>query len=389
MKKKIVILGSTGSIGNSTLKSILKDKSFNVKALSTNSNVKELLKQAIKYKVKDAIIENRIIYEKYKKQFKKKNINLHLSLKCLDKIIKKKVDFCVNAITGIDGLYPSLTMIPLSKNFLIANKESIICGWDLISDKLSKYKTNFIPLDSEHFSIWELLKSEDNKNVEKVILTASGGPFLNKPKHILKNVKPEFALNHPKWKMGKKISIDSSTMMNKIFEIIEAKKIFNLSKKKISILIHPDSFIHAIIYFKGNLIKILAHNTNMQIPISNALGIKNKSTNKLIDKELLKLNNIIFKKPTKNNFPLLSIIKLIPDKSSYFETILITLNDYLVQQYLDRKINYLSLQLNVINLLKRPYFKKYYKLKPKNIYDIKKIINMTKNYISKNLKHYE
>ena len=127
----------------------------------------------------------------------------------------------------------------------------------------------------------------------------------------------------------------------------------------------------------------------MQIPISNALGIKNRSTNELIDKELLKLNNIIFKKPTKNNFPLLSIVKLIPEKSSYFETILITLNDYLVQQYLERKINYISLQLNVINLLKKPYFRKYYKLKPKNIYDIKKIINMTKNYISKNLKHYE
>ena len=136
MKKKIVILGSTGSIGNSTLKSILKDKSFNVKALSSNSNVKKLLKQAVKYKVKDAIIEKKIIYQKYKKEFKKKNINLHLSLKCLNKIIKKKVDFCVNAITGIDGLYPTLKIIKYAKTIAIANKESLICGWGLINKEL-------------------------------------------------------------------------------------------------------------------------------------------------------------------------------------------------------------------------------------------------------------
>ena len=389
MKKNIVVLGSTGSIGNSTLNSILKDKNFKLKVITSNTNIRKLLRQAIKFNVKIAIIENKILYNQYKDEFKKNNINLHLGLKKLSKVIKKKIDFCVNAISGVDGLQPSLIMIPLSKNFLTANKESIICGWDLILKKINIHKTNFIPLDSEHFSIRELIKNENKKNIEKVVLTASGGPFLNVSTKKLINIKPSIALKHPKWKMGKKITIDSATMMNKILEFIEAKKIFNLEKEKISILIHPQSLIHAIIYFKGDLIKILAHDTKMVIPISNALGIKNKTHTKFIDKQILKLNDLTFKKPNIKNFPLLSIIKLIPKKNSYFETILITLNDILVRKYLDGEINYLSLQLNLLNLLKKPYFFKYYKLKPKNIYDIKKIISITKNYANTNIKKYK
>ena len=271
----------------------------------------------------------------------------------------------------------------------MANKEAIICGWEFISKKIKISKTNFIPLDSEHFSIWSLLKKEDINSVEKVVLTASGGPFLNKSEKKLKNIKPELALNHPNWKMGKKISIDSSNMMNKIFEYIEAKKIFNLKKKNLSILIHPESYVHAIIYFKGNLIKLLAHDTNMTVPISNALGIKRNTNKKLLNKNLIKLNNLNFKLPKKNKFPLLSIIKLVPEKPSYFEIILTTLNDVLVKKYLEGDINYLSLQLNILKFIKKPYFKKYYKLKPKNLYDIKKIINMTKKNIEANYKHYE
>ena len=185
--------------------------------------------------------------------------------------------------------------------------------------------------------------------------------------------------------MGKKISIDSSTLMNKIFEYIEAKKIFNLKKKNISIIIHPSSFVHAIVFFEGNLIKILAHNSNMSIPISNALGIKNKINKKFISSSFSKLNNLKFISPQKKKFPVLSIIDLIPEDETYFETILITLNDTLVKMYLDRQIKYLSIQQNLLNFIKKPYFKKFYKLKPKNIYDIKKTIMITKKYLKDNL----
>ena len=189
--------------------------------------------------------------------------------------------------------------------------------------------------------------------------------------------------------MGRKISIDSSTMMNKVFELIEAIKIFNINKNKISIIIHPTSYIHAIIFFKGGIIKLLAHDTSMKIPISNAIGIKNETNKNIIQQQLLKLNNLKFLKPNLKKFPLLKLIKLIPKQETLFETVLITMNDSLVAKYLNNQINYVSIQSNIINLIKKPYFKKFYKLKPKNIYDIKKTIKITKNYLNKNLKIYE
>ena len=389
MKKNIIILGSTGSIGKTSLSAINNNKNYKVCLLSTRSNVKKLYKQALQYDVKKVIIEDKISFNRYKNNFKKKKINVYLGHDNLNKIFKKKIDFCINSISGIEGLFPTLKIIPLTKNILIANKESIICGWDLIQKNLQKYKTNFIPIDSEHFSIWNLIKNEEKENIEKVILTASGGPFFKKKIKNISNIKPNEATRHPKWKMGKKISIDSSTMMNKIFEFIEAKKIFNLSNKEIDILIHPNSFVHAIIYFKGNLIKFLAHDTSMKIPISNALGIKDRINKNSISNKLKYLNDLNFETPKIKTFPLLKILKLIPNKSSYFETILITLNDELVFKYLKGKINYISIQLNLLKLIKKPYFKRFYKLKPKNIYDIKNMIMITKSYLNKNLKYYE
>ena len=364
------------------------ERNFKIKLLSTNKNIKKLYQQAKKFNVKDVIINDKKIYLKNKKFFKKKKINSYYGFKNINKIIKKKLNYSINSISGIDGLEPTLELIPHTKNILIANKESIICGWNIISKKLKYYKTNFIPLDSEHYSISELIKNEPLNTIDKIILTASGGPFLNKSFENLSNIKPKNALKHPKWKMGKKISIDSSTMMNKIFEFIEAKKIFNLKNKDIRIVIHPDSFIHAVVFFKGGLIKLLAHETNMQIPISNALGIK-KTKIKNIKKYIINLNNSKFDLPNNEKFPLLNLIKLIPDRTSYFETILTTLNDNLVDKYLNGHINYKSIHKNLLILIKKPFFKKYYKLKPMNIYDINNIIMITKKYLNQNLKYYE
>ena len=188
--------------------------------------------------------------------------------------------------------------------------------------------------------------------------------------------------------MGKKISIDSSTMMNKVLEFIEAKKIFNVKKKQISIIIHPSSYIHAIVYFKSDIIKLLAHDTKMSIPISNALGITKTKFKNDYFLDLKNFNNLNFSVPSNKQFPLLSLIDLLPDETSYFETILISINDILVSKFLDGSINYLSLKKNLMNLIKSPYFKKYYKLKPKNIYDIKNMIDITKKYLELNLKYY-
>ena len=384
MIKKIVILGSTGSIGSSTLSILKKQKNFKVKLLTANRNITKVYKQACQFKVKDVIIEDKLKYLKFKNKFKKRKIKLHLGLSNLKKISNFKIDYSVNAISGLNGLGPTLDIIPKSKNMLIANKESIICGWNLISNKLKKYNTKFIPIDSEHFSIWKLIENEKHLNIEKIILTASGGPFLNLPKKKYHYAKPSLALKHPNWKMGKKISIDSSTMMNKIFEFIEAKKIFKLKKKNISILIHPSSYVHAIVFFKGHLIKFLAHDTKMTIPIANALEIKKDFNGKSIKSNINKINNLQFDYPKKKNFPLLSVLNLVPKNDSYFETILITINDILVDKYLKNQINYGSIHLYLLKFLKNKYFKKYYKLKPKSIYDIKKMKMITQKYLKQN-----
>ena len=177
----------------------------------------------------------------------------------------------MSSIIGLDGLYPTLNIIKYTKTIAIANKEAIICGWNLIKKKLNLYKTKFLPVDSEHFSIWKILKSQKIENIDQIFITASGGPFLNKSINQIKNVKVSAALKHPNWKMGKKISIDSATMMNKVFEVVETKNIFSVSYKKISILIHPKSYIHAIVKFNDGTSQFLTHEPSMKIPIFNTL----------------------------------------------------------------------------------------------------------------------
>ena len=268
MKKKIVILGSTGSIGKSTVQIIKNNlKDFDVIAISTNKNIKEIYKQAKQIKVKNIIISDEKSFLKFKKQFNEKKIRVfrnHLEFK---KILKKKVDYTMCSISGLEGLIPTLDAIKYSKTVGIANKETIICGWSLIEKELNKNKTNFIPIDSEHFSIWSLIKNENKSNIDQIFITGSGGPFLNKPIKKINYAKASKAIKHPNWSMGKKISVDSATMMNKVFEVIEAQKIFNIDKNKFHILIHPKSYIHAIVKFKKGIIKFLAHDTDMKIPI--------------------------------------------------------------------------------------------------------------------------
>ena len=387
MPKNLYLLGSTGSIGRSTLKVIEKNKTdFKIKLLTTNSNVKKIYNQALKFNVKTVVIYDKTKYFKNIKNFKKAKIKVFFTIDEALKNIKKKIFLTINAISGIDGLEPSLKIIPYTNNLAIANKESIICGWNLINKELKKNKTNFIPLDSEHFSIWKLLKSENINNVNTIFLTASGGPFLNKKLENIKNIKPKYALDHPNWKMGKKISIDSATMMNKIFEVIEAMKIFNLELNKFKILIHPKSYVHSIIHFNNGLTKILAHETTMEIPIINAL-YSNNETFQFNDKnfDFIKLNNLNLIKPSIKEFPLLKILNN-KINNTYFEIILVSLNDELVKRYLENKISYISIHKLILKLLKKPYFSKYYKLRPNNINEIKNMVNIVKKYLNNYLK---
>ena len=389
MVKNIIILGSTGSIGMSTLNIIRKDKKkFKVRLLTTNKNINKIYKQAIEFKVKKIVIFDNDSYQKSLKKFKKKNIEVFLTIKDALNKNNKKLYLIVNAISGIDGLEPSIHSIKHTKNFAIANKESIICGWDFIEKELKKNNTNFIPLDSEHFSIWSLLKGEKHNNIKKIYLTASGGPFLNKDLNKLKNIKPKHALNHPNWKMGKKISIDSATMMNKIFEVIEAVKIFNLDPNKFEILIHPKSYIHAIVHFNKGLTKFLSHDTTMEIPIANSLYSINDNYNFNSNFNFDKLNGLNFIKPKIKKFPLLKILNY-KFENTYFEIILVSINDKLVRNYLESKISYISIHKIMLKLLKKNYFVRYYKSKPRNIEDVKLMVVKVNQYLEKYLKNHE
>ena len=287
MKKKIAILGSTGSIGKSTLEIIKKDKkNFDVVLLSTNKNIPELLKQQKIFKPKYLIINDFKSFIKFKKKNKSK-IKVFNDYNFIKKIFKKKIDYTMCSISGFDGLKPILDIIPFTKIVAIANKESLICGWNLLHAKIKRYNTKFIPVDSEHFSIWSLIKNA-SEDIDKIYITASGGPFLNKKANDLKKIKPEAAIKHPNWKMGKKISIDSATLINKVFEVIEAKKIFNLNLNQFEILLHPDSYVHAIVKFKNGLTKILIHDTDMKIPIFNSIYFNEKKEYTVsIDNDLL------------------------------------------------------------------------------------------------------
>ena len=378
MKKVIAILGSTGSIGKNTLDLIEKDnKNFKIHLLSTNTNFKSIFNQAKKFKVKNIIIHNPEVFRKKKDFFKKNKINVFENISEYIKNNKKiNLDYVMVAITGLAGLAPTIQIINRTKKIAIANKEAIICGWNLISNQLKKHNVRFVPVDSEHFSIWSLLDKniQISKQIDKIFITASGGPFYNLPLKKLKNIKPSQATNHPNWKMGKKISVDSSTLMNKVFEIIEAKNIFDISYNKIKILIHPKSYLHALIKFNNGISKLLIHDTSMKIPIFNTLYDLEKSF-KVKEINLNKLNDLNLSYVNKNKFPMINILNYLPNKISLFETVIVSANDELVNLYLKNKIKYTDISRILIKTLKNHEFRKYKLIKPKNINQIEKLNN--------------
>ena len=375
MKKKIVLLGSTGSIGKSFLNILKKDvNNCEILLLSVNSNIKELLKQLKIFTVKNIIVTNKKSYLEIKKKLKNKKINIYNNYDLLNKIFKKqKADYILNAISGLEGLNPTLKTIKFTKNIAIANKESIICGWTLIQKELKKFKVKFIPVDSEHFSIWSLIDDAKNTNIEKVFITASGGPFNKFPLNKFNEITIKKALKHPNWKMGKKISIDSATLMNKVFEVIEAKKIFNYKYSQLKILIHPNSYVHAIVKFNNGLIKMLMHDTNMRIPIFNSFyrNYEKKISTKNIDFDIL--NNLNFANVDLIKFPVVNILKKMPNKDSLFETVLVSANDKLVDLFLNKKITFNQISTLLFKIIKMKEFSKFKKLKAKNIDEIIKL----------------
>ena len=382
MKKTISILGSTGSIGLNTLSIIDKKKNnFKVELLSANKNFNLICKQIKKYAPNLYVINDKLTFLKIKKKFKFKKTKILNNFNQIYK--KKKSDIVVAAIPGIEGLEPTVKMIKFSKKVLIANKESIICGWNLIKKMSLKYRTKLVPVDSEHYSIQKLLESHSLNEIDKIFITASGGPFLKLNKNQFKKIKVEDALKHPKWKMGKKISIDSSTLMNKILELIEAHKLFKIPNNKLEIIIHPESLVHAIIKLKNGLIKFIYHETSMIIPLANAIfdeklnisdfyKVRNIDNNKKIIKDLS------FQKVNKNKFPIVKIVKKINEFPST-AIIINAVNEVLVDQFLKKKIPFLAINKIILSFLKNRNYRKYAIRTSKNINQINNIDTWARN----------
>ena len=371
--KKIAIFGSTGSIGSSLLKIIKDDKkNFKIELLTANKNYKKLIKQAKFFKVKNIVLTDYNSFLIATKLLKNTKVKVFKNFDSLNKIFNtnNKIDYSMCVSTGFQGLKPPLEIIKFTKTIALANKESIICGWNLIKKDLEKYKTYFIPVDSEHFSIWSLLDFNKKNNFEKIYITASGGPFRKLPIKKFKNISIKDALKHPNWLMGEKITIDSATMMNKVFEIIEAKKIFDLNYNQLEILIHPKSYLHAIVKFNNGLSKLLVHDTNMIIPIFNSIyfNTNKKLKSKNVDIEIL--NNLNLKKIDNFRFPVIKILNNLSKKDSLFETIIVSANDKLVKLFLNNMIKFTDISIILLKICNMPHFTKFKLKKPRNIDEI-------------------
>ena len=385
MINQIAILGSTGSIGKSLLRIIQKDKKkFKIILLTAKSNYKELFKQAKIYNCKNLIITDKKSFEIAKKINLKKKINLYNNFDNLKKIFTNKIDYVMSAISGINGLLPTFQSIKHTKKIAVANKESIICAWSIINRELKKNKTEFIPVDSEHFSIWTVLNNQKTtNNVDEILITASGGPFYKLPISKFSKIRIKDAIKHPNWKMGKKISVDSSTMMNKVFEIIEAKNIFDLPIRKLKILTHPQSYLHAIIKFKNGLTNMVIHETDMKIPIFNSIYFPYAKKINTKDINYKVLNNLSLSKPSYKKFPSLKLIDFVGNKTSLYETILISANDCLVDLFIKKKIKFTEIVENLNKILNFKEFKAYKYQKPSNV---QQILNLSEQVRLKTIK---
>lgn len=371
-KKSVAILGSTGSIGKSSLQVLKKLKKYKIEIIFSNKNYQETIKQINLFKPKIIIMKNYPVYLKLKKKYKNYNYIILNDYKKSKDYLKKRIDVSISAIPGIEGLEPTILFTKLSKKVLIANKESIICGWMFIKNAAKKFKTVLVPIDSEHFSINFLLKKFSLKEIKKIYITASGGPFLNLAKTDLKYIKPEDAIKHPKWSMGKKISVDSSTLINKVLEYIEAIKLFSLPKNKLEIVIHPQSLVHAIIELKNNLKILLYHEPDMKIPIANALESNSNFFNdKILFNKKISFNLNFFPIDNKK-FPIIKLINKINLLNSS-PILFNAANEVFVDQFLKKKIKYVDILRYLELFLNNSNYVKSSKVKANSISRVKKL----------------
>tara|TARA_E500000178_G_scaffold204944_1_gene202577 strand:+ start:792 stop:1925 length:1134 start_codon:yes stop_codon:yes gene_type:complete len=337
--KNIVVMGSTGSIGIQSLDVISKDNSYNVVGLTCHSNANLLFEQAKKHSPDFVAIDVIDSSHDLFNLCKENNIELITGSKASSNIPFKNLDLAINAIVGTAGLRPTIELIKNGVDIALSNKESLVLGGHIIMPLAHKKNVNIIPVDSEHSAIFQCLNGENHKKLKKIILTGSGGPFLETPIHEFDSITPEQALKHPNWDMGAKISIDSATMMNKALELIEALWLFNIKLDKIQITIHPQSIVHSMVEFVDGSYKAHLGLPDMKVPIQYALTFPERKDSSVGSLDFENLN-LDFKKPDLERYPILSLVEELINLGGNRLAVMSMANDYVVQKFLDQKISF-------------------------------------------------
>ena len=345
MQKQVAILGSTGSIGTQTLEVIEKNPDhFKLEILTARNNADVLIAQSRKFLPNHVVISNEDKYHYVSRELSDLPVKVYAGTDALEQIVEMdSVDIVMSALVGFSGLQPTLKAIRAGKDIALANKETLVVGGDLVTKAAIENKVNIYPVDSEHSAIFQCIVGEEMNPIEKIILTASGGPFLGKDREYLQNVTREEALKHPNWCMGDKVTIDSASLMNKGLEVIEARWLFGLKPEQIEVIIHPQSIIHSLVQFEDGSLKAQLGIPDMRLPIQYALGFPERLKSDLERFSFSAYPNLTFQTPDTEIFPNLSLAYRALDKGGNIPCIMNAANEVAVNAFLEGKLGFFDM----------------------------------------------
>ena len=364
MKKHIAILGSTGSIGSQALEVIEKNPDlFSLEVITAGSNAKLLISQAIRYQPKHVVIADERKFRDVSKALSGYSLKVYAGREALSQVVQiDSVNLVLAAMVGFSGLYPTLNAIRSGKNIALANKETFVVAGKLINQLADQFKINIYPVDSEHSAIYQCIVGENQNSVEKVYLTASGGPFRGKSHEFLQHVTKEEALKHPNWSMGHKVTIDSATLMNKGLEVIEARWLFKLRPEQIDVIVHPQSIIHSIVQFEDGSMKAQMSLPDMRLPISYAFGFPKRIKSDQPRFQFTDYPNLTFEAPDIKNFRNLAIAFKALKKEGNSPCIMNAANEAAVDAFLKGQVGFLQMSdiiektLETVEFIENPDF---------------------------------
>ena len=344
-RKKIAVLGSTGSIGTQTLDIVRNNPDkFKITVLTANKNWELLSRQALEFKPSIVVIADENFYSPLKERLQDSGIEVGCGAKkIVESAARDNVHLVVTAMVGYSGLLPTISAIRAGKTIALSNKETLVVAGSIITRLAKEFNSDIIPVDSEHSAIFQCLVGEDRNKMRKILLTASGGPFRKFSKEMFEKITVKEALNHPNWSMGAKVTIDSASMMNKGFEMIEAKWLFNCSPDDIEIMVHPESIIHSMVEFCDGSVKAQLGVPDMHIPISYALGFPERLNSDSARLDLTKIHSLTFEKPDYEKFPLLRYAFDAIKKGGNMPCILNASNEVAVRSFLNEKLSFVKM----------------------------------------------